>query len=45
MEEFLTPIGVLGLYEITEILLHMFFQININVQNVLHMKNRVHAKP
>ena len=42
---FLTRTGVLGLHEIREILLHMLFQININVQNVLHMKKRVHAKP
>ena len=41
---YLTRIGVLGLYHIREILLHMLFQININVHNVLHMKERVHAK-
>ena len=41
---FLTRTGVLGLHEIREILLHMLFQININVQNVLHMKKRVHVK-
>ena len=35
----------IGLYKIREILLHMVFQININVRNVLHMKKRVHAKP
>ena len=33
------------MYEIREILLHMLFQINVNVHNVLHMKKRVNAKP
>ena len=42
---YLTQTGVLGLHEVREILLHMLFQININVQNVSHMKKRVHAKP
>ena len=48
MRSYLTPatrIGVLGLHEIKEILLHMLFQININIQNVFHMKKRVHVKP
>ena len=35
----------LGLLEIREILLHMLFQININVQNVLYMKKRIQVKP
>ena len=38
MEELLTQISVLGLYETREIFLHTHFQIYINVQNVLHMK-------
>ena len=42
---YLTHIGVLGLQEIREILIQMTFQININVQNVLHMKKQVHTKP
>ena len=42
---YLTGIGVVGLHEIREILLHMLFQTNINVQNAFHMKKRVHAKP
>ena len=41
----LTQTGVLALHEVREILLHMLFQININVQNVLHTKKCVHAKP
>ena len=45
MEEFLNRIDVLGLHEIREILLRMLFKININAQNVLHMKNNVRAKP
>ena len=45
MDEYLTPIGVVSLHEIREILLHMLFQTNINVQNVLHIKKRRHAKP
>ena len=39
---YFTQIGVSGMYEIREILLHMIFQININVQNVL--QKRVHTK-
>ena len=45
MEELLNRIGVLGLHEIREILLDMLFQINVNIQNVLHIKKRVHTKP
>ena len=37
MEVYLTRIWVLGLYGIREILLHMLFEININVKNVLQM--------
>ena len=37
--------GVLGLYDIRQIFLHMLFQLNINVQNALRMKKRVHANP
>ena len=37
MEVYLTRIRVLGLYGIREILLHMLFEININVKNVLQM--------
>ena len=44
MEELLN-LTVLGLHEIRQILLHMLFQININVQKVLHMEKRVHTKP
>ena len=44
MEELLN-LTVLGLLEIRQILLHMLFQININLQKVLHMKKRVHTKP
>ena len=40
----LTGIDVLGLHKIREILLHMLFQINVSVQNVLNMKKRVQAK-
>ena len=39
---YFTRIGVSGMYEIRDILLHMIFQININVQNVL--QKRVHTK-
>ena len=44
MEELLN-LTVLGLHEMRQILLHMLFQININLQKVLHMKKRVHTKP
>ena len=45
MEELLTRNGVFNLCRIRAILLHILFQININVQNVMHMKKRFHAKP
>ena len=45
MEELLNPNWYIGSNEIREILLHMLFRINVNKQNVLHMKKRVHAKP
>ena len=40
----MNQIGVLGLHKIRDILYHMLFQTNTNVQNALHMKKRVHAK-
>ena len=45
MEELFNPNWCIGPAEIREILLYMFFQLNINVQNVLHVKKRIHAKP
>ena len=42
---YLTQIDVLGRHEIREILLHVLFQTNINVQNALHMKKRLQGKP
>ena len=42
LEELFNPIGVLDLHEISSI---CFFKTNVNVQNALHTKKRVHAKP